>query len=433
MRMYDIIQKKRNNEPLTDEEIIFAVNGFVSEEIPDYQMSALLMAICFNGMNDSELAVLTKAMIDSGDTIDLSEFGSCTADKHSTGGVGDKTTLIVAPIVASLGVKIPKMSGRGLGFTGGTLDKLESIPGFKTALEPQEFSKQVNEIGLAVISQTANITPADKKLYALRDVTATIDCIPLIASSIMSKKLAAGSENIVLDVTVGSGSFMKSEEEAQLLSQKMIDIGKSFDRNVVAVLTNMDSPLGYNIGNALEVIEAVETLKGNGPVDIVDVAVMLAAQMISLALGWRIDESMNRASLALESGEAFETFKTWIERQGGDISFIDNYELLGTPNVKYEYKAQQSGFISHMNAEMIGKASAALGAGRARKEDTIDYTAGIKLLKKTSQKCKKGDTIAILYTSDETKIVAACEFLDNAIQYEGAPPLEIPHILGIVR
>jgi pyrimidine-nucleoside phosphorylase len=433
MRIYDIIQKKRDREALTDGEIRFAVDGFTNGEIPDYQMSALLMAVFLNGMDRRELTALTTAMTESGDSVDLSAFGGLTADKHSTGGVGDKTTLILAPIVASLGGKVAKMSGRGLGHTGGTVDKLESIPGYKTTLTREEFIHQVQRVGVAVIGQSGHIAPADKKIYALRDVTATVDCVPLIASSIMSKKLAAGSQNIVLDVKAGSGAFMKSLDDAKILAQTMVDIGKLAGRRVSAVLTNMDIPLGLAVGNALEVLEAVDVLSGKGSIDLVTVCSELAARMLRLVHGWGYEKSLKKVQDALDSGVALRKFREWIEAQGGDAGFIENPGILGTAAVKVDYVCKSAGYIAHMDAERIGKAASALGAGREKAVDAIDFTAGIILKKKTGDSCKAGETIAILHTSDVKLLDAARAYLDGAVTMSPDKPEAQPLIYGVIE
>ncbi|MGN0626716.1 MAG: pyrimidine-nucleoside phosphorylase [Oscillospiraceae bacterium] len=433
MRMYDIIEKKKMGESLTDDEIHFVIDGYVKGTIPDYQVSPLLMAIYFSGMDDRETAALTKAMMNSGDVVDISEFGDATVDKHSTGGVGDKTSLVVAPIMASLGCKMAKMSGRGLGHTGGTVDKLESIPGFKTSLSPDEFFDQVRNTGLAIIGSTANLAPADKKLYALRDVTATVDSVPLIASSIMSKKLAAGAHNIVLDVKIGSGAFMKTEEDGRTLARKMVDIGKSFGRNIAAVVTNMDRPLGFAVGNSLEVLEAVSVLKNESRGDLRDICVALASNLLSLCYGWSEEESEARANEAIESGAALEKFKEWITAQGGDASFVDDPSLLGKAEYAFEFKAERDGYISHMNAETIGKTASVLGAGREKKTDDIDHTAGIILKRKTGDYVKKGETIALFYTSKEESEKTAAEMFSSAVDFSGESPIEKPLVYGVIK
>ena len=433
MRIYDVIKKKRDGFELSREEIDFFIKGYVDGSIYDYQASALCMAIFFKGMTEKETAYLTLAMANSGDTVDLSRFGDKTVDKHSTGGVGDKTTLIVAPIVTSLGCVMAKMSGRGLGHTGGTVDKLESIKGFNVELTPEEFFKQVEKNGVAVVGQSGNLTPADKKLYALRDVTATVDSIPLIASSIMSKKLAAGSHTIVLDVKYGSGAFMKTAEEAEVLATEMVKIGKNCGRNMAAVITNMERPLGKNIGNSLEVIEAVEVLNGNGSEDLKEVCLTLSSQIVSLCE--KISESEARALCedALASGKAFEKFKEWIASQGGDSSWIENTDLFPKAKYKFEIKAENDGYISKMDAESIGIASVILGAGRETKEDTIDMSAGIVLNKKTGDKIAKGDTLATLYTCNETTFNSAKEKYLSALEYSENPISEKALVYGVIK
>jgi pyrimidine-nucleoside phosphorylase len=433
MRIYDIIQRKRDGAVLEDEEIRFFVGGFTNGSIPDYQMSALLMAIFIKGMDKRELTTLTKAMMESGDTVDLSVFGDMTADKHSTGGVGDKTTLIVAPLVASLGGKVAKMSGRGLGHTGGTVDKLESIPGFQTTLDREEFIRQVAEIGVAVIGQSGHLAPADKRIYALRDVTATVDSIPLIASSIMSKKLASGSKNIVLDVKIGSGAFMKAADDGKKLAETMVEIGKASGRNIAALITNMDIPLGYAVGNSLEVLEAVEVLSGGGPQDLSEVSAALASELLCLCHGWTPEYSGEQVRQALGSGQALKKFREWITRQGGDTAFIEDSGTLGTAAVQHDFRASEDGYISHMDAELIGKAASQLGAGREKSGDAIDYTAGIMLKRKTGDYCGKGDVIAILHTSDEKLVPAAAEQFERALKFSLTSPEEQPLILGTVR
>ena len=378
MRAVDIIAKKRDGGVLSAEEIRFLIRGFTDGTVADYQMSAWAMAVFFRGMTAEETAVLTDAMMRSGDQVDLSCFGALSVDKHSTGGVGDKTTLIVAPIVACLGGKVAKMSGRGLGHTGGTVDKLESIAGFRTTLSPEEFRRQVEEIGVAVIGQSGNLTPADKKLYALRDVTATVDSLPLIASSVMSKKLAAGARSIVLDVKCGSGAFMKTEADGRALAQAMVEIGKACGRNVAALITNMDIPLGTHIGNALEVQEAVEVLSGK-PGDLREICAELAAQMLSLCHGWSLENAREQVLDAMDSGKALQTMKAWIAAQGGDPDF----SKLPQAPVVVPVWAEQSGWLTHMDAARIGVSSSLLGAGRMKKDDPIDYAAGIVLEKKT--------------------------------------------------
>lgn len=420
MRIYDIIKKKRDGGELSTEEIRFFIDGFVSGTIPDYQASALCMAIFYKGMTEKETADLTLAMAESGDTVDLSEFGELTVDKHSTGGVGDKTTLIVAPLVASLDCIVAKMSGRGLGHTGGTVDKLESIDGFNTALSPAEFMKQVKEIGIAVVGQTGNLTPADKKLYALRDVTATVDSLPLIASSIMSKKLAAGAHTIVLDVKYGSGAFMKTPEDARALAEAMVKIGNNCARKTAAVITNMDIPLGNNIGNSLEVKEAIDVLQGNGPEDLKEVCLTLAAQIVSLSKNIPEADARKLTEDALYSGKAFEKFKTWITAQGGKREWLENPELFPKADCSHTVTAPCDGYIEKIDTEAVGIASVILGAGRETKEDSIDMSAGIVLHKKTGDKICKGEALATLYTCNkasisgaEAKFLSALDFCNN--------------------
>ncbi len=433
MRMYDIIEKKRNGGELTDEEIRFFINGFTDGTIPDYQASALMMAVWFNGMTERETVTLTEAMEKSGDTVDLSRYGTLSADKHSTGGVGDKTSLIVTPIVASLGAKIAKMSGRGLGHTGGTVDKLESIDGYKTTLTGEEFLNQVDEIGLAVIGQSGNLTPADKKLYALRDVTATVDSIPLITSSIMSKKLAAGSHNIVLDVKCGSGAFMKTPDDAETLATEMVKIGKACGRNIAAVITDMDTPLGTNIGNSLEVIEAVKVLKGEVDNDLKAVCIVLATELTSLVFGIDTAEAERRVNEALSSGKAFEKMKQWIAAQGGNAACLDDFSLFKQPKFSYDISAEKDGYISSMNTEKIGISSVILGAGRESKEDSIDYSAGIVLNKKTGDAVKKGDVLATLYTDRESSIGNAEKMFLEALSISDTAPAPKPLVYKIIR
>lgn len=409
MRIYDIIEKKRDNKELTKEEIDFFIKGYVDGSIPDYQASALLMAIFLNGMNDKELTYLTNAMAYSGDMVDLSKINGFTVDKHSTGGVGDKTSLVICPIVASLGCKIAKMSGRGLGHTGGTIDKLESIPGFKVELPENEFFNQVNNINISIISQSGNITPADKKLYALRDTTATVDSIPLIASSIMSKKIAAGDKCILLDVKTGSGAFMKTIKDSTTLATKMVNIGKALNRNIMAIITDMDEPLGNNIGNSLEVIEAIETLKGNGPKDFTDLCIELATNMLVLATSTSYKECKKQVSEVIKNGKALNKLRELITYQHGNSDVIDNYDLFAKAHNIIEVKSTKSGYITKMNTENIGKVSSMLGAGRIKKEDNIDYSAGIVVKAKINDYVKKNDVIALLYTNknninDATKL-----------------------------
>lgn len=404
MRMIDIIEHKKQGLELTKEEIEFFVNGFTSGNIPDYQASALAMAIYFNKMSDEETSVLTNAMAKSGDMLDLSFFGNLSVDKHSSGGVGDKTTLVVAPIAAALGCVVAKMSGRGLGFTGGTIDKLESIPNFNTQMSPQEFINQAKDIGIVVAGQTGNMAPCDKKLYALRDVTATVDCMPLIASSIMSKKLAAGSKNIVLDVKCGDGAFMKSKEDATHLANEMIKIGTALGRNVSAVISDMNSPLGFAVGNTLEVVEAVKILKGEKVPRLYELCITLASHMVSSCKGISLDDAKEQCEAAIENGSALKKFCDLVKVQGGDESYIKDESKFPLAKYKYEIKAEKDGYISLLEAEKIGNASCLLGAGRSVKDDKIDTLAGIVLSVKVGDKISKNDTVMTLYSSSEEKI-----------------------------
>ena len=396
MQLYDIITKKKHGEELTDEEIKFFVEGYTRGEILDYQASALTMAICLRGCTERETATLTQAICDSGDVVDLSELGDSTVDKHSTGGVGDKTTMVIAPIVASLGAAVAKMSGRGLGHTGGTVDKLESFPGYRTSLTPEEFIGQVKKIGIAVIGQSGNLAPADKKLYALRDVTATVDSIPLITSSIMGKKLAAGTRSIVLDVKYGSGSFMKTAEDAETLARNMVEIGYRRGRRVSALITNMDVPLGHAVGNILEVKEAIEVLSGRGPADLREVALSLATEMVRLSLGKDALTARRMCEDAISSGKARAKLVEWIGEQGGDARYAADTSLFEAAAYSRPVYAPEDGYITAMNTEKIGLASVALGAGRVTKDDLIDFTAGIIIEKKTGDYVQRGDLIATL-------------------------------------
>ncbi len=404
MRMIDIIEHKKQGLKLSKEEIEFFVSGFTSGKIPDYQASALAMAIYFNKMSDEETSVLTNAMAKSGDMLDLSLFGNLSVDKHSSGGVGDKTTLVVAPIAAALGCVVAKMSGRGLGFTGGTIDKLESIPNFNTQMSPQEFINQAKDIGIVVAGQTGNMAPCDKKLYALRDVTATVDCMPLIASSIMSKKLAAGSKNIVLDVKCGDGAFMKSKEDATHLANEMIKIGTALGRNVSAVISDMDSPLGFAVGNTLEVVEAVKILKGEKVPRLYDLCITLASHMVSSCKGISLDSAKEQCEAAIENGSALQKLCDLVKAQDGDESYIKDESKFPLAKYKYEIKAEKDGYISLLEAEKIGNASCLLGAGRSVKDDKIDTLAGIVLSVKVGDKISKNDTVMTLYSSSEEKI-----------------------------
>ncbi len=425
MRMYDIIEKKKRGEALTEQEIRFFANGAASGKIPDYQLSALLMAICLRGMSEEETFFLTAAIAESGDTVDLSAFGDGTADKHSSGGVGDKTTLIVAPLAAAAGAVMAKMSGRGLGHTGGTVDKLESIRGYRTTVTPEEFYSLVKKNGIAVIGQSGNLAPADKKLYALRDVTATVDSIPLIASSIMGKKLAAGSKTIVLDVKYGSGGFMKTPEQAAELAEVMVRIGKKYGRRVAALITNMDLPLGNAVGNALEVKEAIEVLRGGGCRGLRALCLALAATVVRLSLGLSEKEAQKKVTDALESGRAYEAFRRWIGSQGGDTSLCDHPELLPAGKHSRTVLAPRGGYIAHMNAQRVGEACVLLGAGRQTKEDVLDMGAGIILHKKTADRVAAAEPVATLYASDASKLSQAeARFLSSLSFADEAPKMQ---------
>ena len=434
MRMYDIIFKKRANLALTDEEFRFVIDGYVNGTIPDYQVSALLMTIVFNGMNARELGTLTLSMAQSGQMVDLSSIDGITVDKHSTGGVGDKTTLIIAPLVAACGGKVAKMSGRGLGHTGGTIDKMESIPHLKVSLSQEDFIAQVNRIGLAVIGQSEGLAPADKKLYALRDVTGTVDSIPLIASSVMSKKLASGAQAILLDVKVGSGAFMKTIDDARALAKAMVDIGRENGRSVKAVLTDMDRPLGLAIGNALEIREVIDTLKGHGPEDLThDECIIMAAHMLVLSHICDYETALTRVREALDSGAALERLRLMIDAQGGDSSVIDDKSLLAIGRYTYDIMAPKAGYITHMNTEQCGISSVMLGAGRTVKDGPIDYSAGIIMHKKTGDAITTGECVATLYASDESLLANAAKTYVEAITIGEEMPRVVDTILDIVE
>ncbi|MCU7558560.1 pyrimidine-nucleoside phosphorylase [Macrococcus capreoli] len=421
MRMVDIIAKKRDGQALTKEEIEFFIKGYTDGSIPDYQASSLAMAIFFQDMNDEERANLTMAMVESGDQIDLSAIEGVKVDKHSTGGVGDTTTLVLGPLVAALDIPVAKMSGRGLGHTGGTIDKLEAVEGFHVEISEEDFVKIVNEDKLAVIGQTGNLTPADKKLYALRDVTGTVNSIPLIASSIMSKKIAAGADAIVLDVKTGAGAFMKTDEDAEMLAHAMVKIGNNVGRNTMAIISDMSQPLGFAIGNALEVKEAIETLRGEGPEDLTELVLTLGSQMVVLAgKAETLEEAREKLQEVIRNGKALEKFKVFLANQGGDASVVDDLSKL--PQAKYEIEvpAKQSGVVSKIVADEIGVASMLLGAGRATKEDTIDLAVGLMLRKKVGDKVEAGESLVTIYANrdnvDEVmdKIYANIEIADHA-------------------
>lgn len=417
MRMYDIIHKKRCGLALDEAEIRFFVEGYTRGDIPDYQASALCMAICCRGMTSGETAVLTDAIMRSGDVVDLSMFGDLSVDKHSTGGVGDKTSLIVAPVVASLGGKMAKMSGRGLGHTGGTVDKLESIAGYRTSMTREEFIDTVKNVGVCVVGQSGDLAPADKKLYALRDVTATVDCVPLIASSIMGKKLAAGAKSIVLDVKAGSGAFMKTVDDARKLADEMIRVGTMCGRNVRALVTNMDIPLGHNVGNSLEVVEAVRVLRGEQKGDLYEICVALASNLVSMFKKISAQESQLMVAKSIESGAAFAKMKEWIAAQGGDVSMIEDTSKLPRAPYSREIASPCDGYISHMNTEGIGLCASLLGAGRVNKGDSIDFGAGIELAKKTGDYVGKGEKIATLHASNEELFADAKEKFLSSLEF----------------
>ena len=416
MRMIDIIEKKRDGKSLSKEEIEFFIKGYTEGDIPDYQASSLAMAIFFQDMNEEERAALTMAMVNSGDVIDLSKVNGIKVDKHSTGGVGDTTTLVLAPLVAAVGVPVAKMSGRGLGHTGGTIDKLESIDGFHVEISEADFIKLVNEDQVAVIGQTGNLTPADKKLYALRDVTGTVNSIPLIASSIMSKKIAAGADAIVLDVKTGNGAFMKTLEDAEALAHAMVSIGNNVGRNTMAIISDMSQPLGRAIGNALELKEAIDTLNGQGPEDLTELVLTLGSQMVVLAeRASTLEEARQLLNEAIENGSALDKFKTFLENQGGDASVVDSPELLPTAEYQIDYKAKSSGVVSELIANEIGVASMMLGAGRQTKEDDIDLSVGIVLNKKVGDNVNEGESLLMIHSNREN-VDDVIKKLDESIE-----------------
>lgn len=422
MRMYDIIIKKRNGSALTKQEIDFFIEGYTKGEIPDYQVSALMMAIYFQKMNEEETLALTMAMAKSGDMLDLSEIHGIKVDKHSTGGVGDKTTLALAPMVAACGIPVAKMSGRGLGHTGGTIDKLESFPGFRVDISTEQFIENVNNIGISVMGQTADLAPADKKLYALRDVTATVDNMSLIASSIMSKKLAAGADAIVLDVKTGSGAFMKTEADSYALASEMAKIGRNAGRNTIAVVSDMDQPLGFAVGNALEVKEAVETLKGNGPDDFVELCMTLGGQML-IAGGKAKDakEAFDMLNEVIESGQALDKLAEFVAAQGGDKNAVYNTDLLPSAQIIEPVYSKKEGFISHIKCDEIGICSLILGGGRETKESKIDLSVGIILKHKVGDFVKEGDILAYIHANDKDKLKISKERFLNAYNFSDDP------------
>lgn len=433
MRMIDIIKKKREGEALSKAEIDFFVNGYVDGTVPDYQASALLMAIYFQKMNAEETVYLTDAMLKSGDEIDLTSIEGIKVDKHSTGGVGDKTTLVLGPMVAACGLPMAKMSGRGLGHTGGTLDKLEAIKGLNIEMPKEQFIDNVNRVKMAVAGQTANITPADKKLYALRDVTCTVDNISLIASSIMSKKLASGSDAIVLDVKVGSGAFMKDLDHAFELASAMVEIGNNMGRETVGIISNMDEPLGFAIGNALEVKEAIDTLKGHGPKDLVELCMALGSRLLMLGKTAKTaEEAREMLEKVIADGSAFDKFCEFVEAQGGDVEYVKNTDLLAKAGIIKEYKSKKAGYITQMEAEEFGKCALVLGAGRETKDSVIDMSAGIVLNKKVTDRVEIGDTIAYIHGNKEDKIDEVLNRLDEIITIEAENRKDYRLVYGVV-
>lgn len=432
MSAIEIIKKKRDGLPLEFDELKRFISGYLSGEITEYQTSALLMAIYLNGMTDRELFDLTRAMAQSGDNLDLSEFGALSVDKHSTGGVGDKTTLIVAPIAAAAGCTVAKMSGRGLGFTGGTYDKLSSIPNYRITPDNSEFLSIARKVGVSVVGQSESLAPADKRIYALRDVTGTVESLPLIASSIMSKKIAAGAKNIVLDVKYGTGAFMKTPEDAALLANTMIKIGKEFGRNTAAVISGMNTPLGFAVGNNLEVIEAVEFLRGKDIPDLYAECITLSSFMVSLARGIALSEAEKICIDTLKSGAAFKKFTEWISAQGGDISYILNTDIFKKSNYSLEVVSNEDGYITAMNTEVIGEISCILGAGRKKVDDTVDYSAGIIINKKTGDRVSKGERLCRLYTDKNQVLTNAAALYYKAVTVGKTKPDVPPAIHSII-
>ena len=434
MNILEIIEKKRDKKELAKEEIEFFINNYTTGKIADYQAAALVMAIYLNGMTKQETTNLTLAMANSGEILDLSRLNKTIVDKHSTGGVGDKVSICLLPLVAALGVPVAKMSGRGLGFTGGTVDKMQSIPGYKTDIDMNSFIKNVENIGISMISQTMNLAPADKKLYALRDSISCVESIPLIASSIMSKKIASGAEKIVLDVTVGHGAFMKNMQDAKKLADEMIEIGKLANRETVCVLTNMDEPLGYAVGNNLEVIEAIEFLKGKMPEDLKEVVLELGAYMINLAgLGDNLEENKTRMIQHINNGKALDKFKEMVRNQGGDVSYIEDTNKFEKAKYIEPIKSKKEGYIQEINAEKVGKVACDLGAGRIKKEDEIDHTVGIILNKKVTDKVQTGEILGYIHANDLEKLENAKEKLEDIVKIEEDNVEKIPTIFGICK
>lgn len=430
MRMVDLIEKKRDGGRLSTDEINFIIDGYTKGSIPDYQMSAFAMAVFFRDMTDEEITALTLAMVHSGDVVDLSAIDGIKVDKHSTGGVGDTTTLVLAPLVAALDVPVAKMSGRGLGHTGGTLDKYEAIPGFSIDMSEDKFIQSVNELKVAVIGQTGELAPADKKLYALRDVTATVNSVPMIASSIMSKKIAAGADAIVLDVTVGEGAFMKTPQEAKRLAETMVAIGNMAGRKTKAVISDMSEPLGFAIGNSLEIVEAIDALKGNGPEDLMELVYTLGGQMLILAQkAQTMEEARSLMEEKIANGAAFNKFKEMVANQGGDVSYIEDPEKLLTAKYKTEILAKEDGYVSKIVADKIGTAAMLLGAGRATKEDTIDFAVGVVLKKKVGDKVAKGDVLAQIHANQEDIVEAKAMIEDNISITATASHIQLIHAI----
>ena len=431
MRMVDLIEKKRDGHALTKEEIQFIIEGYTKGDIPDYQMAAMLMAIYFNGMSKEEISALTNAMINSGETIDLSKIEGVKVDKHSTGGVGDKTSLIVAPLVSSLGVPVAKMSGRGLGHTGGTIDKLESIQGFNVELTKEQFINQVNAHKIALVGQSGKLVPADKKIYALRDATGTINSISLIASSIMSKKIAMGADAIVLDVKTGNGAFMKTLEDSKALAQEMVDIGKRLNRKTIAIITDMNQPLGYEVGNANEIKEVIQVLKGEYIEDLVEISLTIAENMVLLSGMYEGENVKEKLKLQIQNGQALNKFKEFIKIQGGNENIVNNLDLLPQAKYRFEVKSLNSGYISKLEAEKIGHVAMLLGAGRKKKEDNIDHSAGVTLKKKMGDYVKENEVLAILHCNFEIHEDIKDELL-NAYSFTDKPVSKNPYVYEII-
>ncbi len=433
MKMYDLINKKKNKESLTTEEIEFIVHGYTLGELPDYQMSAFLMAVCLNGMNHEETAALTVAMAKSGDLLDLSRIEGVKVDKHSTGGVGDKTSLVLSPMVAALGIPVAKMSGRGLGHTGGTIDKLESFPGFSTSISTEQFIANVNSIKMAIVGQTANLAPADKKIYALRDVTATIDNISLIASSIMSKKIASGSDVIVLDVKTGSGAFMKTYEASLALAKEMVQIGTIAGRKTYGVITDMNQPLGSAVGNTLEVIEAIDTLRGEGPKDLLEEALTLASYMVvGAGIAKDVEEAVAMLEKTIEDGSALNKLAEFVKAQGGDNRAVHDTDLFPKASLVDEVTAWEEGYVSFIHTDEVGMTSLILGGGRETKESIIDLTVGIKIHKKLGDRVSKGDALATLYANDSRKLAEAKKRLTGAYLLSKTEPQKPKNVYAVV-